>query len=163
MPNPKPGRYLLQLKTCPAPYGKTRSVLRCYKKIWWYTNQSLVIGTPWEFQGTAELRYGIVFKVALDERYNFSYCSFANMAFAFFNISFSVLRRWFSFCRAPCIHWGWRIPLQILWPEKAVLSSCWGYFCLRYIYVPVLDTRFIQHYTDPRSAAWIQECKIFDS
>ena len=29
-----------------------------------------------------------------------SYCSFANMAVAFFKISFSILRRWISFWRA---------------------------------------------------------------
>lgn len=40
-----------------------------------YMNKSLVVGTPWKFQGTAKLRYRIVFDIVLDERNNTIYCS----------------------------------------------------------------------------------------
>ena len=68
--------------------------------VWGYTNQSFVIGASWKLQGTAKLWYRVIFKVMPDERNYLSYCSFANMAVAFFNISFSILRRWFSFWSA---------------------------------------------------------------
>ena len=54
--------------------------------VWGYTNQSFVIGASWNLQGAAKLGYRVMIQVVLDKRHNLGYCSFANMAVAFFYI-----------------------------------------------------------------------------
>lgn len=57
-----------------------------------YTNQILIISTPWEFQGITKLGYQVIRQIVLNKSHNLGYRSFVNMAVAFFHISFSILK-----------------------------------------------------------------------